>query len=181
MPTIIWKHRVATNFPFIKNIASVNRNKIRHACTLGTSSLTCLEIDADYLLMLTRVLWPPHVAGVSSWHNSFRISLLYGDLGVYSKYPRRQSGNFHVLASQNGEKGTLVHCCIHAKSLRLCQTLCNTMNCSSSGPSVQGILQARILQWVDISFSRGSSWFKDETHVSYVFCIGRWVLYHQCH
>ena len=45
-------------------------------------------------------------------------------------------------------------------------------------PSVHGILQAIILEWVIISFSRGSSRPRDQTHISYVSCIGRWVLYH---
>ena len=45
-------------------------------------------------------------------------------------------------------------------------------------PSVHGILQARILESVATSSSRGSSWPKDWTLVSYVSCIGRWVLYH---
>ena len=44
-----------------------------------------------------------------------------------------------------------------AKSLRLCLTLCNPMDCSLPGSSVHGILQARILEWVAISFSTGSS------------------------
>ena len=39
----------------------------------------------------------------------------------------------------------------------LCPTLCKPMNCSLSGSSVHGILQARILERVAISFSRGSS------------------------
>jgi len=47
-----------------------------------------------------------------------------------------------------------------------CLTLCDPMNCSLPGPSVHGILQARILEWVAISFSRGSSWFRDWTWVS---------------
>ena len=38
-----------------------------------------------------------------------------------------------------------------------CLTLCNPMDCSSSSYSVHGILQARILEWVAIPFSRGSS------------------------
>ena len=38
-----------------------------------------------------------------------------------------------------------------------CPTLCDPMNCSPPGSSVYGILQARILEWVAISFSRGSS------------------------
>ena len=49
------------------------------------------------------------------------------------------------------------------------------MDCSQTGSSVHGILQATILEWVAISFSRGSFWPRDGTHVS---CIGRWVLYH---
>ena len=47
-----------------------------------------------------------------------------------------------------------------------------------SGSSVHGILQARILEWVAMHSSRGSSWPRDWTHVSYVSCIGRGVLYH---
>ena len=43
------------------------------------------------------------------------------------------------------------------------------------GSSVHGIFQARILAWVDISFSMGSFRPRDRTHVS---CIGRWVLCH---
>ena len=46
---------------------------------------------------------------------------------------------------------------VRAKSLRSCLTLYNSMDCSPPGSSVRGILQARILEWVAISFSRGSS------------------------
>ena len=53
------------------------------------------------------------------------------------------------------------------------------MDCSSPGSSVHGILQARILECVAMPFSRGSSQPRDQTHVSYVSCIGRQVLYHQ--
>ena len=40
---------------------------------------------------------------------------------------------------------------------QLCPALCNPMDCSQLGSSVHGILQARILEWVAIFFSRGSS------------------------
>ena len=47
---------------------------------------------------------------------------------------------------------------MHAKSLQLCPSLCNDpMDCSLPGSSVHGILQARILEQVVISSSRGSS------------------------
>ena len=61
--------------------------------------------------------------------------------------------------------------------LSLCLTLCNPVDCSLSGSSVHGILQARILKWVAISYSRGSSRSMDWTHMSYISCTGRQVLY----
>ena len=54
---------------------------------------------------------------------------------------------------------------------QLCPILSNPMNCSPPGSSVHGIFQARILESVAISYSRGSSRPRDGTHVSCVFCI----------
>ena len=62
-------------------------------------------------------------------------------------------------------------CCLLVKS---CLTLWDPMYCSPPGSSIHGISQERILEWVATSFSRGSSWARDQTHVS---CIGRRVLY----
>ena len=47
-----------------------------------------------------------------------------------------------------------------------CPTLCDPTNCSPPGFSVHGILQTRILEWVAIPFSRGTSWPRDGTLVS---------------
>ena len=71
--------------------------------------------------------------------------------------------------------------CTHVKLLQSCSALCDTMDHNLPGASVHGILQARILNWVAISSSRGSSWPRDRTWISYVSCIGRWVLYHWYH
>ena len=49
-----------------------------------------------------------------------------------------------------------------------CPTLCDPMDCSLPGPSIHGIFQARVLEWVAISFSRGSSRLRDQTQVSHV-------------
>ena len=55
-------------------------------------------------------------------------------------------------------------------------TLCNPIDCSPPGSFVHGsFFQARILEWVANSSSRGSSRPKDQTHVS---CTGRQILYH---
>ena len=47
-----------------------------------------------------------------------------------------------------------------------CPTLCDPMDCSLSGSSIHGIFQARVLEWVAISFSRESSRPRDRTQVS---------------
>ena len=49
---------------------------------------------------------------------------------------------------------------------QLCPTLWDPMNCSPSSPSVHGFLQAKILEWIVILFSKGSSWPRDQTRVS---------------
>ena len=49
------------------------------------------------------------------------------------------------------------------RGAQLCYTLCDPMDCSLPGSSVHGILQARILEWVAISSSRGSSQPRDRT------------------
>ena len=53
-----------------------------------------------------------------------------------------------------------------AKSLQSCPTLCDPMACSLLGSSVHGIFQAIVLEWIVISFSRGSSQPRDQTQVS---------------
>ena len=73
-----------------------------------------------------------------------------------------------------------------ARKLKLCVclvtqswlTLCDPMDCSLPGSSVRGIFQARILEWIAIPYSRGSSQHRDQTCISCFSCIERWILYH---
>ena len=58
---------------------------------------------------------------------------------------------------------------------KLCLTLWDSMDCNPPGSTVHGISQARILEWVAISFSRKSSQPRDPTHIS---CIAGGTLYH---
>ena len=59
----------------------------------------------------------------------------------------------------------------------LCPTLCDPMDCIPPGSSVHGIFQVRILEWVAISLSRGSSWPSDWTPVSCISCIHKQICY----
>ena len=68
-------------------------------------------------------------------------------------------------------------CALHAQLLSPAG-LCDPMYYSLPGSSVHGIFQARILERIAISSSRGSSQPRDWTCVSCVPCVGRWILYH---
>ena len=69
----------------------------------------------------------------------------------------------------------------HAKLLQSCPVLYSAMNSSLSGSFVHGILQVRILEWVAMSSSRGSSQPRDGTNIPGFSCIVRCFFYHQHH
>ena len=68
--------------------------------------------------------------------------------------------------------------CMCAMSLQSCPALCEPMD---RGAGSMGILWARILECVVMPFSGKYSWPRDQTHISYISCIGKQVLYHQRH
>ena len=70
--------------------------------------------------------------------------------------------------------------CTRAKLLQLCPTLCDPMDHSPPGSSVQGILQARILEWVAMPFSRGSSQPREPPSLMPPALAGG-LIYQQCH
>ena len=61
-----------------------------------------------------------------------------------------------------------VRVCVCVLVAQSCPTLCDPMGCSPPASSVHGILQARILEWIAIPFSRGSSRPRDQTLVSFI-------------
>ena len=101
-------------------------------------------------------------------------------------------GNFHgvsvfIMASI---KQYIVHChtithrhiyIMHARLLSRILLFRDPMDYSPPGSSVHGISQARILEWVAILSSGGSTRSRDRTRVSCTSCIGRWILLPPCH
>ena len=76
---------------------------------------------------------------------------------------------------QRRELESASRACVRAQSLRSCPTLCHPIDCDPPGSSVHGILQVRVLAWVAMPSSRGSSQPRDQTHIS---CIaGRFFTY----
>ena len=68
-----------------------------------------------------------------------------------------------LTARDSGSPSMTGMCVVCAKSLQSCPAFCDSMDCSPPGSSVHGILQARILEWVAVSFSRGASQPRDGT------------------
>ena len=63
---------------------------------------------------------------------------------------------------------SVVQCESESEVTQSCLTLCDPMDYSPPGLSIRGIFQARVLEWVAISFYRGSSWPRDWTQVSHI-------------
>ena len=61
---------------------------------------------------------------------------------------------------------------------QLCLNFCDSMDCSPPVSSVHGIFQARILEWVAISYSKGSSQPRAQSSISYFSCSGRQIPFH---
>ena len=106
---------------------------------------------------------------ISRWHLTLgKIKLL--SFLFYSPLPKqRKCGNKENILPWG-------RACVHA-----CCSSSNPMDYSPPGSSLHGIFQARILEWMVIPSSRGSSPPRDWTHVSYFSCIGRRVHYHYHH
>ena len=89
---------------------------------------------------------------------------------------RSQRTQRNSCKAHDSRKALCFDMCVLTHSV--CWTLRDPMDCSPADFSASGILQARIPEWVAIPFSRGSSRPRDWTHVSWVSCIGRQILYH---
>ena len=72
-------------------------------------------------------------------------------------------------------------CLLYKDIIQVCSVVPNPLwppwTVTHQPPLSIGLSQARILQWVAISSSMGSSWLRDQTHISCISCTGRWILY----
>ena len=84
----------------------------------------------------------------------------------------RNSSHVCLLPRLKKFKWDKLLCCVVILNAESCPTLCDPVDCSPPSSSVHGISQARILKWVAVSFSGGSSQPRDWSWVS---CVGRWI------
>ena len=121
-----------------------------------------LALWADSRVPLSIPIWKVHFLSLRYQHICYLLQLTQTTLNYYL--------NYYLIISI-----IVLVMCVCAQ---LCPTLCDPMDCSPPGSSVHGIVQARILEWVAISYSRGSSQPRNQTRVSCGFCIGQSILYH---
>ena len=147
---------------------------------LGLWDLVCAVTGGESCPRGAKGLWERHLplpspspAGRASRPHSPLVQLKPDGEGAHQCSFRPASG----AQSWKGQWGTAQHlprghtvcaelAVVGAQLLSHIQLFCNRMDCSPLDSSVHGILQARILQWVAISFSRESSRPRDRTHVS---------------
>ena len=114
------------------------------------------EYSLEDLILKPKHQYFGHLMGIA---NSLEKSLMLGRIeGRRSRGYQRMRWLDSITDAMSAK--------VKVKSLSL--TLCDPMGCSPPGSSVHGILQARILEWVAISFSRGSSRPRDRTQVSHI-------------
>ena len=143
--------------PYTSSIPATPKSGVE-VCALQLPLLRSWLLSGQNILLL----WPPAsltFTGLIS-SNLFCSSILNpGDLRASLLVPKSIISSFFM--------SSIISCtCVCVCYAQPCPTLCNLMDYSPPGSSVHGILQARILQWVPIPFSRGSSQPRDWTQVT---------------
>ena len=111
------------------------------------------------------------------FNSSFCSSLAFGGSWFHAEFKFRLPALLEPKASSLHLKiqtSWLLRCVLGSVA-QLCLILYDPTDCSPPGSSVHRICLARILEWIAISSTRGSSPPRDQTGAS---CIGRWILYH---
>ena len=171
------------NWHLIKNIVSFSiiLQKVKYWCI----NLIKYEQDLyeeNYKTLKNKIKWLDKwkESHVHSRKNQNCQDVSSFQLGLYSQWPPTK-----ILASYLVDIKKLILKFIQGGKWKvkvlvaqLCPTLGNAIDCSFPGSSFHGILQVRILEWVAMPSSRGSSWSRDWTHIPPVSWIGSWILYH---
>ena len=132
-----------------------------------------MKINVNYYSYIVLSLSP---SLLPSWFSPKVIALffhIYQSIKLIQRYTKKISSPQPPYSLSSKYPVLTGNCCYSSfceikwsEVTQSCPTLCDPMDCSLPGSSLHGILQARVLEWVDISFSRGSFRPRDWTWVS---------------
>ena len=147
----------------------------------SSSSTQCGIKHPSITLGITILADPPHVTPRNTDENvlwMIRCQILFLETNLFSEWRVCKTWLFLPTFCLMWDPGTRSTCVPARLVTQSRLTLRDPMDCSPPGSSVHGILQARILEWVAISYNRGSSQLRDWTQDSPISCIGRRILHH---
>ena len=136
----------------------------------------CCICDSVYISMLLSQFFPPSPSPAASkcpFSTSVSLFLLWKQVHLYhfswcsisKNKPHNQKMGRRPIQTSLQIRHTDGQVKVKVLVTQLCPALCHLMDCSPPDSSLHGILQARILVWVAVSFSRGSSQSRDRTQV----------------
>ena len=155
------------------------------SCWMGVNKLMTWDLEIIHAFhffhnSFTSLCSFSHIISILWILNTFhflkmRLLLLFLILLLPDMIFKRRMEQDHFFHHLNiGSQHIHLDLCVYVLLLNCIQLFCDPKDCSLPGFSVHGISQERILEFVAMSSSRGSSWTRDRTHMS---CIGRWILY----
>ena len=160
----------------------------RQASLSITSSQSLLELmsivlvmPSNHLILTCVSVFITHTRTVETMASTLQINLFCRGHAWASPTPRRRlfQGSRPRLGNRvDSQIPQLLDVCMRALSV-MSDSL--RPHGAHQAPLSMGILQPRILEWVAVSSSRGSSLPRDQTCVSRVSCLGRWILYQLSH
>ena len=167
---LLWASRTSSTGSHRAALYEGREQSEENSRTISSELLSFPGFSPMYILLNFHLIKKKNFS-FSQWETSLKTS------PIWNRVIMRSMLNGMILEQR---KSTIIMVtCMCAKSFQSCPTLCNAMDyCSMPGSSIHEILQTRILEWVAMPSSRGSFQPRDQTHVSYVSCTGRQVLYH---
>ena len=155
-------------------------NTLPHSCALVLVTVCVRSLSSIRLLAASWTVARQALLSMEFSRQEYWSGLLFPLPGESSGPRDRTQGS---CVSWIGKR-SLHHYCLYCRLSesesevsQSCPTLCNPMDCGLPGSSVHGISQARVLEWIAISFSRGSSWPRGRTRVSRIIdrCFTIWA------